>query len=91
MDSHRRILSQPPLNSRCQEMVEKQGDRCAICGTSEKRNARGKKRYWSVDHDHETGKIRALLCQKCNALIGLAQDDIAVLERAIAYLKEHAG
>ena len=72
-----------------QEMVEKQGDACAICGTTEKGKARGKMRYWSVDHDHLTGEVRALLCQKCNALLGLAGDDPLVLERAITYLREH--
>jgi hypothetical protein len=72
-----------------EELVEQQGDACAICGTTEKGEARGKLRYWSVDHDHKTGAIRALLCQKCNTLLGLANDDTEVLHRAIRYLKEH--
>ena len=67
-------------------MVNEQGDCCAICGTVEKGEARGHKRYWSVDHDHNTGAVRGLLCQKCNTLIGLAGDDIAILKRAIEYL-----
>lgn len=74
---------------RYEAMVREQDDRCAICGTGEKGVARGRVRYWSVDHDHETGAIRALLCQKCNALLGLAKDDFTVLERAIEYLKQH--
>ena len=70
-------------------LVEIQGDACAICGTTEKGTARGKIRYWSVDHDHETGAVRALLCQKCNTVLGLANDSPAVLQRAIEYLKKH--
>lgn len=66
-----------------------QGDSCAICGTMEKGTARGRARYWSVDHDHETGEVRGLLCQKCNGLLGLVNDDIRVLERAILYLKSY--
>jgi len=71
-----------------ESLVEKQSDACAICGTTDKGIARGKIRYWSVDHNHETGQVRALLCQKCNSLIGLANDDIEVLERAISYLQK---
>lgn len=74
-----------------QEMVEGQGDTCAICGTTEKGSARGRVRYWSVDHDHTTGEIRKLLCQKCNTILGLANDDPLLLEKAIVYLKEHGG
>lgn len=68
------------------ELVETQNDRCAICGTKDKGTARGKFRYWSVDHDHATGKIRGLLCQQCNTMLGMAGDSIAILEKAIEYL-----
>ena len=69
-------------------LVKKQGDTCAICGTADKGMARGRIRYWSVDHDHETGEIRGLLCQKCNAVLGLANDDIEVLRAMILYLQK---
>ena len=68
------------------ELAKGQGNCCAICGTKDKGTARGKTRYWSVDHDHATGKLRGLLCQQCNALLGMAKDEIAILERAIEYL-----
>jgi hypothetical protein len=42
----------------------------------------------AVDHDHETGQVRALLCSTCNIMIGHAQDDVSILARAIQYLSE---
>lgn len=39
-----------------------------------------------IDHNHETGKVRALLCGTCNKMLGLARDDIFVLQSAIDYL-----
>jgi hypothetical protein len=68
------------------EMWEKQKGLCPICHHPE----RCKRRKWlAVDHDHSTGKIRALLCDKCNLGIGHFKDDIALLESAISYIKEH--
>lgn len=60
-----------------------QGKVCAICGTSNWRK-RNPKPY--VDHDHSTGQIRGLLCCKCNTLLGMANDNIEILEMAIAYI-----
>ena len=61
-------------------MFEKQGGCCAICGGV---NVNG--RRLAVDHEHETGKVRGLLCDKCNLAIGLF-DDINNLASAIKYL-----
>lgn len=63
------------------EMLDKQGGVCAIC----KRKETGK--YLAVDHDHETGVIRGLLCQKCNTGLGLLSDTLSMLERAVKYLR----
>ena len=41
----------------------------------------------NVDHCHETGKIRGLLCHNCNRALGLFKDNVEFLERAILYLK----
>lgn len=41
-----------------------------------------------VDHCHQTGKIRGLLCQKCNMALGLLNDSVEILETAIRYLKK---
>ncbi len=68
-----------------QDMVEAQEGRCAICGTD---NPTPHDRLY-VDHDHVTGKVRGLLCQKCNLALGLFKDSRDVLGSAILYLERH--
>jgi hypothetical protein len=62
-------------------MLNAQGGLCAICG-----NGNGD-RQLSIDHNHATGAIRGLLCDRCNPMLGYARDDVAVLQAAIAYLE----
>lgn len=66
------------------EMEVAQDHRCAICSEPAKTANR-----LHVDHDHTTGKIRALLCHHCNLLLGNASDSIERLRSAIAYLQGH--
>lgn len=63
------------------EMLEAQGGVCKICGATP-----GARRL-AVDHCHDTGEIRGLLCYNCNSALGRFQDNIALLEAAIKYLK----
>lgn len=63
-----------------------QQHKCAICGLL---FGKEKKNKPHVDHDHGSKKFRALLCQNCNLMLGHAQDNIVVLENAIAYLIRH--
>jgi DNA-directed RNA polymerase subunit RPC12/RpoP len=65
------------------DMFNSQGGLCAICG---KQLQWGKNAY--VDHCHSTNKIRGLLCPTCNTMIGLAKDNIIILESAIIYLEK---
>ena len=41
-----------------------------------------------IDHDHATGKVRGMICQNCNVLLGHAKDDIDILQKCIKYLNE---
>lgn len=67
-------------------MVVAQDGRCAICREEETATARGRVRSLAVDHDHETGAVRGLLCSRCNTALGLFRDNPALLLEAIAYL-----
>jgi hypothetical protein len=66
-------------------MFAEQGGKCAICGSSESKNKRSKRLY--VDHCHATNRVRGLLCLPCNSAIGFMEDDVARLQKAIAYLE----
>ena len=43
----------------------------------------------TVDHHHATKQVRGLLCNECNIGLGRFKEDVALLERAIEYLKSH--
>ena len=66
------------------EMFENQNGVCMICGGI---NSNG--RRLAIDHNHETGKVRDLLCGNCNHFIGQAKENIIILQSAINYLKRH--
>ena len=69
------------------EILIKQDHRCAICRKPETAKYKsGTVRLLSIDHCHETGKLRGLLCSKCNMGLGLFNDDWLLLENAIEYL-----
>jgi Autographiviridae endonuclease VII len=72
-----------------EELVSKQDNKCAICEREEISIYQGKLKPLAVDHDHKTGKIRELLCCKCNFCLGGVDDNIEILEKAIEYLKKH--
>ncbi len=68
-----------------EEILIKQEYRCAIC----KIHQNELKYKLAVDHNHKTGKIRGLLCSRCNKGIGFLYDNPIILEQAITYLKQH--
>ena len=57
-----------------------QGGVCDIC--------KKKKRRYDTDHDHQTGKVRGVICHRCNSLLGHARDSEAILRAAADYLKK---
>ena len=70
-------------------MKEAQGFKCALCGGDGFiMNAARHYESLVVDHDHETGKVRRLLCHNCNRALGLFHDDSALLRKAASYVEE---
>lgn len=74
---------------RYDEILLSQNGVCAICNRDEPvvRRARSGKEKLSVDHCHTTGRIRGLLCFRCNTALGAFGDDPAMLMKAAAYLE----
>lgn len=69
-------------------LFSKQGGVCAICLSEEQRthHRTGRKFLLAVDHDHETGRVRGLLCTKCNKAIGTLGDTHEMISRVMVYL-----
>jgi hypothetical protein len=63
-----------------------QGGVCELCGEN---NTRDKHGVMAVDHNHETGAIRGLLCFKCNSALGNFNDNKELLMKAINYLEKY--
>jgi len=68
-----------------EKMLKEQKGKCKICETTA---PGGRRNTFSVDHCHQTNQVRGLLCIKCNSLLGQANDDITILQKAILYLKQ---
>lgn len=67
--------------SEYKELFKTQDNKCLICGDSFDNT----KAF--VDHDHLTGKVRGLLCTRCNSLLGMCKDNVDILKSAITYLE----
>ncbi len=63
-------------------LSQQQEHKCAVCGGGPGE----KKKYFDVDHDHKTGKIRGLLCHSCNTGIGIFNESVEKLRSAKEYL-----
>lgn len=73
-------------------MLEQQDYKCAICMTEIRETfggIRDRTGQATIDHCHETGKVRGLTCHHCNTGMGLLRDDPVRMERAAAYLRSH--
>lgn len=67
-----------------EELMKKQNYLCGICNKHQNES----KRFLHIDHNHITGKIRGLLCYKCNYALGLLKADMGIelFQNAIKYL-----
>ncbi len=71
-------------------MLEVQQGLCAICQKPETQFRHGRLQELSVDHDHESGEVRALLCGHCNRMLGLAGENPEVLRVGADYLESYS-
>jgi hypothetical protein len=62
------------------EMFNQQNGLCALCGETEPT------KKLAVDHCHETGKLRKLLCTNCNTVLGKVHDNVDLLRKMVNYL-----
>lgn len=69
-----------------ERMLTAQDGVCAICHMPETTKFG---QHLAVDHDHATGKIRALLCMRCNTTLGVLRDNPELAERLLEYLELH--
>lgn len=83
--SQRRMRAYGINDIRYNEILARQNNCCAICNTHKSEL----KKDLSVDHDHNTGKVRGLLCNNCNIGIGLLKDSSEVVHKAHLYLIHH--
>ena len=61
---------------------------CAICGVTKDNAILGTGNHFHIDHNHQTGEVRGLLCLPCNTLLGKAMDNPTILKAAVSYLEE---
>jgi hypothetical protein len=72
------------------ELLANQSGVCAICKSSKPSSESSRKKFFCVDHCHNTGEIRGLLCDSCNRGIGLLKDSVEILKQATEYLEKHS-
>lgn len=72
-------------------MIKNQNYKCAICGEEVFLfgDLKNRNKVAHVDHDHETGEVRGLLCDKCNRGLGFFRDNPEYLLKAASYLKKN--
>ena len=68
------------------DLMEGQDNKCACCNTEFGDSPRTKP---VVDHCHETGAVREILCDRCNVALGIIGEDISLAEQLIAYIGRH--
>jgi Recombination endonuclease VII len=73
-------------------LLAEQDGLCAVCHGPEKKieHRTGVLRSFAVDHNHETGKVRGLLCSRCNMVMGQLEESVDLLHDMIKYLEKHS-
>jgi hypothetical protein len=68
-------------------LFEAQNGVCSVC--KKVQDSKKTKRLF-IDHNHITGKVRGLICNKCNVALGMVGDSVERLEMLISYLRNHS-
>jgi hypothetical protein len=63
-------------------LLEKQENKCAVCGIDFQLLTRNP----HIDHNHNTGEIRGILCSNCNTALGLLKDDVVRVQKLMEYI-----
>lgn len=72
-----------------QQMLEAQNHVCEICQKPESQIINGKRRKLSVDHNHKTGLARGLLCFRCNASVGVIEQNMDRVAGVMEYIEKY--
>lgn len=63
--------------------LKKQAGVCAIC----KRPNPSKKKRFALDHNHDTGQVRGVVCDRCNLIVGIIEKDPTIIKASLQYLE----
>jgi hypothetical protein len=85
----RRVRNHDLTLDQYHSMAEAQDFECAVCGEEPAIKSGGSIDGFVVDHDHVTGKPRALICPNCNVALGQLRDDPVIAHKAAMYLEKH--
>lgn len=69
-----------------EKTLEEQEGKCKICKSD---NPGKGLKHFHIDHNHETGKVRGLLCHSCNTGLGLFKENVDLIQKAIEYVEKH--
>ena len=86
----RKNMVEPPDDYRCPKCKRNQEEilnHTVVVDKIAHERVERRKKVWVVDHDHDTGKIRGIICNPCNVQLGAFKDSIEELEEAIKYLR----
>lgn len=82
-----RMHARRPTKDVYENFLNAQNNVCAICSLPETYRSRsGDTKSLALDHCHETGRFRGLLCQRCNVVLGYVKDDPSILKKMMGYL-----
>lgn len=85
-EQRRRLRKYGLTQAEYDELLLTQGGRCRGCGTDDP-GAKG----WCIDHCHSSGRVRALMCNRCNTVLGLVDENAATLRALADFVEQQQG